>query len=85
MPHYRCYVLNASDNIISVDSVEAAEDALAMSLAGGLLRERYSKFAAIEVWNQKKLIGRINSATAKPSSLESLLKTPKPFSQTGGD
>jgi hypothetical protein len=83
MTHYRCYILNASDNIVSVDSVEADEDPLAISLAGGLFRERYRTFAAIEVWNQKKLIGRINSEVEKPSDLPSLLKTPKPISQTG--
>jgi hypothetical protein len=85
MPHYRCYILNASDNIVSVDSVEADEDPLAMSLAGGLLRERYRTFAAIEVWSQKKLVGRINSEVEKPSDLQSLLKAPKPTSQTGSN
>lgn len=85
MPNYRCYIINAADSIISVDSVEADEDALAMSLAGGLLRERYSTFAAIEVWQQKKLVGRIQNQVEKPSELEPLLKTPKLITKTGSD
>jgi len=85
MPHYRCYILNAVDSIVSVDSVEADEDALALSLAAGLLRERYNSFAAIEVWQQKKLVGKIQGKIEKPSDLESLLRTAKPITRTGND
>jgi hypothetical protein len=77
MPHYRCYLLNASDNIVSVDSVQAEEDGLAMSLAGGLLRERYTNMAAIEVWEQKRCLGRIAGDGATPTALDSLLKHKK--------
>jgi hypothetical protein len=74
MPHYRCYLLNTSDNIVSVDSLQADDDGLAMSLAGGLLREKYTNMAAIEVWEQKRCLGRIASDSATPSALDSLLK-----------
>ena len=85
MPHYRCYILNAADSIITVDSVEADEDALAMSLAGGLLRERYKTFTAIEVWQQKKLVGRIQSNVENLTKEASMLNVPKPISKTGND
>jgi hypothetical protein len=74
MPHYRCYLLNASDNIVSVDSVQADDDGLAVSLAGGLLREKYTNMAAIEVWEQKRCLGRIAGESTTPSELDSLLK-----------
>ena len=77
MPHYRCYLLNTSDNIVSVDSVQADDDSLAMSLAGGLLREKYTNMAAIEVWEQKRCLGRIAGESATPSALDSLLKHKK--------
>ena len=56
-----------------------------MALAGGLLRERYSALAAIEVWQQKKLVGRINSGVRESTTLEPLLKVPKPITKTGND
>jgi hypothetical protein len=74
MLHYRCYLLNTSDNIVSVDSLQADDDGLAMSLAGGLLREKYPNMAAIEVWEQKRCLGRIAGESAAPSELDSLLK-----------
>lgn len=77
MPHYRCYLLNTSDNIVSVDSVQADDDGLAMSLAGGLLREKYTNMAAIEVWDQKRCLGRIAGESTAPSELDSLLKHKK--------
>jgi hypothetical protein len=77
MPNYRCYLLNANDSILSVDSVEADEDGLAMSLAGGLLHEKYTQFAAIEVWEQKRCIGRIASERAASIELPSLLNHKK--------
>jgi hypothetical protein len=66
MPHYRCYLLNTSDNIVSVDSLQADDDGLAMSLAGGLLREKYTNMAAIEVWEQKRCLGRIAGGDYPP-------------------
>jgi hypothetical protein len=37
MPHFRCYLLNSADKIVSVDSFEAQSDAAAMKLAGQLI------------------------------------------------
>jgi hypothetical protein len=85
MPSFRCYILNGLNSIVSVDSVEAEDDALAMSLAGGLLRERYSNSAAIEVWHQKRVVGRIENLANKPRTIESLLKPTKPMIRTGND
>jgi len=85
MPHYRCYILNGYGTIVSVDSVEADDDALAISLAGGLLRERHSAFAAIEIWHQKRMVGRIDNTTTNASRLDSLLKVPKPATRTSDD
>jgi hypothetical protein len=75
MPHFRCYLLNAADTIVSVDSVEAEEDALAMFLARQLIAGRHSEFAAIEVWDHARCVGKIANETSK-HDLESLLKIP---------
>jgi hypothetical protein len=58
MTHFRCYLLNARDEIVSVDSVEAANDAGAMELAGQLILAQHSVFAAIEVWDRARCVGQ---------------------------
>ena len=58
---YRCYLLNYSDNIVSVDSVRADEDAIAMAMAASLLREQHPTSAAMEVWEQRRRLGRIEN------------------------
>ena len=58
---YRCYLLNVSDNIVSVDSVQADEDGVAMVMATGLLREQHPTSAAMEVWEQRRRLGRIEN------------------------
>jgi hypothetical protein len=61
MPTYRCYLLNYSDNIVSVDSVRADEDEIAMVMASGLLREQHPTCAAMEVWERSRRLGRIEN------------------------
>jgi hypothetical protein len=51
--------LNWSDNIVSVDSVQADEDGIAMVMATSLLREQHPTSAAMEVWEQRRRLGRI--------------------------
>jgi hypothetical protein len=71
--HFRCYLLNAADNIVSVNSVQAQDDVAAIEMAGQLMLSKHSAFAAIEVWDCARLVGKITSPTDKPC-LDSLLK-----------
>jgi hypothetical protein len=73
MPHFRCYLLNSRDSIVSVDSVEAGDDAGAMELASRLILARHAQFAAIEVWDRARRVGKILSPESRPP-LDSLLK-----------
>ena len=58
MPSYRCYILDVEDRIASVDSVEAENDAGALSKAA--LKIRVSpKFPIIEVWQGRRIVGRV--------------------------
>ena len=70
---YRCYLLNWSDNIVSVDSVRAEEDDTAMVLAISLLREQHPTSAAMEVWEQKRRLGRIENDAPDARTLRPLL------------
>ena len=72
MPHFRCYLLNATDKIVSVDSLEAEGDGAAMEVAGQLILSKHAEFAAIEVWDRARCVGKIASPTRKPN-LDSLL------------
>jgi len=58
---YRCYLLNYSDHIVSVDSVQAEEDDIAMVMAASLLRQQHPTSAAMEVWEQRRRLGRIEN------------------------
>ena len=73
MPIYRCYLLNYSDNIVSVDSLQADEDNIAMVMATSLLRQRHPTSAAMEVWDQSRRLGRIDNSAPGVSTLRSLL------------
>jgi hypothetical protein len=58
MTSYRCYVLDKNDRISSATSLEAADDAEALSKAA--LKIRMSLiFPIIEVWQGKRLVGRV--------------------------
>lgn len=70
---YRCYLLNWSDNIVSVDSVQADEDDTAMAMAVGLLREQHPTSAAMEIWEQKRRLGRIENDAPDARTLRTLL------------
>jgi hypothetical protein len=72
MPHFRCYLLNSADQIVSVDSVEATDDSAAMEMAGQLILSRHSKFAAIEIWDRARCVGKVLSPNSKPD-LDSML------------
>jgi len=73
MSYFRCYLLNTADKIVSVDSVEAEDDAAAMEIAGQLILSKHSEFAAIEVWDCARSVGKVLSPTSKPN-LDSILK-----------
>jgi hypothetical protein len=75
---YRCYLLNWSDNIVSVDSVQAEEDDTAMVMAIGLLREQHPTSAAMEVWEQKRRLGRIENDGPDTLTLRTLLVAKSP-------
>jgi hypothetical protein len=53
---YRAYLLSADDRIRSVQPIEAADDASACLEAEGLLQQ--TEFAAVEVWENRRLIWR---------------------------
>jgi hypothetical protein len=72
MTTYRCYLLNWSDKIASVDSLQAESDEIAMVMASSLLRERHPTSAAMEVWEQKRRLGRIENDAPDVSALRSL-------------
>jgi hypothetical protein len=73
MSYFRCYLLNTADKIVSVDSVEAKDDAAAMEIAGQLILSKHAEFAAIEVWDCARCVGKVLSPMSKPN-LDSLFK-----------
>jgi hypothetical protein len=73
MPIYRCYLLNYSDNIVSVDSLQADEDNIAMVMATSLLRQQHPTSAAMEVWDQSRRLGRIDNDAPDVNTVRSLL------------
>jgi hypothetical protein len=73
MSCFRCYLLNAADKIVSVDSLEAEDDGAAMEMAGQLILSKHTEFAAIEVWDCARRVGKVSSPTSK-STLDSMLK-----------
>ena len=73
MPIYRCYLLNHSDNVVSVDSVQAEEDSVAMVMATSLLRQQHPISAAMEVWDQSRRLGRIDNDAPDVNTVRSLL------------
>ena len=73
MPNFRCYLLNATDKIVSVDSLEAENDASAIEMSGQLILSKHTEFAAIEVLDCARCVGKVKSPAAKPN-LDSILK-----------
>ena len=75
---YRCYLLNWSDNIVSVDSVQAEEDDTAIMMATSLLREQHPSSAAMEIWEQTRRLGRIENDAPDARTLCTLLMAKNP-------
>jgi len=73
MSYFRCYLLNTSDEIVSVDSLEAQNDDAALEMAGQLILSKHAQFAAIEIWDRSRCVGKVKSPTDRPD-LGSLLK-----------
>lgn len=73
MPSYRCYLLNWSDHIVSVDSLQADDDGIAMVMAASLLREQHLTSAAMEVWERKRCLGRVDNDGPDARTLRSVL------------
>ena len=73
MSYFRCYLLNGADAIVSVDTLEAEGDAAAMEMAGQFILSKHAEFAAIEVWDCARCIGKISNPQDKPN-LVSILK-----------
>jgi len=65
---HRAYLLSASDHIESVTIIEASDDA-AVSLEADLIL-RKSDYAAVEVWDERRLVCRtdreLHAADATP-------------------
>jgi hypothetical protein len=66
-------LLNAADKIVSVDSLEAEGDGAAMEMAGQLILSKHTEFAAIEVWDCARCVGKVSSPVFKPNP-DSILK-----------
>jgi hypothetical protein len=66
-------LLDTADKIVFVDSLEAEGDAAAIEMAGQLILSKHTEFAAIEVWDRARCVGKILSSTPKPN-LDSILK-----------
>jgi len=60
MHSYRAYVLSASDHIRSVKSIQPTDDAAAAAEAEFLLL--HSDFAAVGIWDRKRMVVRIERA-----------------------
>jgi hypothetical protein len=57
--HYRCYFLNG-ETIRAAEDIGAKDDADALLRAEELLAD--SSFRSIEVWQEKRLVGRIGGS-----------------------
>ena len=53
MHSFRCYLMDSADHIVSVDSIEAEDDASAMQLADTLSKARNHECAGIEVGTRR--------------------------------
>jgi hypothetical protein len=77
MPFYRCYLLNGTDNIISVDTIRSEQgEEGALQQARDLLRTRYKAAHALEVWDRAILVGRIDNEIRPSTNIPSILGSP---------
>jgi hypothetical protein len=58
---YRCYLLDKSDRVLSSVVLEAEHDTDALLQASALL-QRSDAFPNTEVWEGKRLVGRVPAA-----------------------
>ena len=65
MTYYQCYLLNATDQVVSVDSLEADNVARAMALADHMIAKTYPGLAAVEVWHGAQCVGKMLRAVNK--------------------
>lgn len=64
MAVFRCYVMGGAGQIMSVDCVEAEDDASALQLADELRKSKHGEDAKIEVWDLARCLGRIDGLTS---------------------
>jgi len=60
MHSYRAYFLSASDHIRSVTAIQTTDDSSAAAEAEYLLNR--SEYAAVEIWDGKRLVARAERA-----------------------
>jgi hypothetical protein len=61
MSDYKCCLLDASEMIMAVDTVQCEDDVRAMVLAAHLIVRKYPQFSAVEVWGESHRVGRITN------------------------
>jgi hypothetical protein len=73
--HYRCYLFNADDNIVSADTIMSEAPDHALALAQDKLRTAWKEAHAVEVWDRATLVGRIDNDTPPALGIAPLLVT----------
>ena len=64
MYDFKCCLLDASDVIAAVDTIQAEDDVRAMVVAAHLIVRKYPSFSAIEVWHEDHRVGRVTNPKA---------------------
>jgi hypothetical protein len=71
--HYRCYLFNADDNIVSADTITSETNEGALALAREKFRDTWKEAHAVEVWDRALLVGRMQNEAAPTVGLAQLL------------
>lgn len=61
MPIYRCYLLDRHNKIGAHEVIDSADDEAALAAAARLLNRKRLLFSGVEVWESKRLIGKVPS------------------------
>lgn len=61
MPNFKCCLLDASDMVAAVDTIQAEDDVRAMVVAAHLIVRKYPGFSSIEVWDETHRVGRVTN------------------------
>ena len=61
MPDFKCCLLDASDVIAGVDTIQAEDEVRAMVVAAHLIVRKYPDFRSIEVWDEEHRVGRVTN------------------------